>query len=256
MAASLSCTAEGLHWLWVLHSAIEKTMLKQARDNINALISFFQKEVSSGALTRQPQQQEVTSPPVSPLCRHTCSTAFNALSYVAKALLVAMMAGLGHFPWPMTEFTGCAVCLSHEARNLTLLQILGGSMWVRVRHTAQCCLIEVLIRSILLQKGKAVQHHLADVADASNAPEDQHRQPHPSDHSPAYPDSPRSVYFDAEDDAFSIDDVLSVKVCPACFAISQQAKLRSRCRRWALASDLWSDKLFASWLTSCIHSQS
>ena len=75
MVASLSCTAEGLHWLWVLHSAIEKTMLKQARDNINALISFFQKEVSSGALTRQPQQQEVTLTPASLLlsaCTH-CS---------------------------------------------------------------------------------------------------------------------------------------------------------------------------------------
>lgn len=73
VVASLSCTAEGLHWLWVLHSAIEKIMLKQARDNINALISFFQKEVSSGALTRQPEQREATSPQASHLlsaCMH------------------------------------------------------------------------------------------------------------------------------------------------------------------------------------------
>ena len=62
--ASLSCTAEGLHWLWVLHSAIEKIMLSQARANITALISFFQKEVNTGALTEQPPPRQVTSPPV------------------------------------------------------------------------------------------------------------------------------------------------------------------------------------------------
>ena len=67
MEASLSCTAEGLHWLWVLHSAIEKIMLKQARDNITALISFFQKEVSSGALTEHPPQRQGTASPVSQL---------------------------------------------------------------------------------------------------------------------------------------------------------------------------------------------
>ncbi len=65
--ASLSCTAEGLPWLWVLHGAIEKIMLGQARDNITALIDFFQREVSAGALNKQPQQQqqqEPSSPPV------------------------------------------------------------------------------------------------------------------------------------------------------------------------------------------------
>ncbi len=74
-----------------------------------------------------------------------------------------------------------------------------------------------------------MQHHLADVADTFNAQEDQHRQPHPSDHSPAYPESPRSVYFDAEEDAFSVDDVLSIKVCLGCFAIAQLAQLGSSC---------------------------
>ena len=64
--ASLSCTAEGLPWLWVLHGAIEKIMLGQARDNITALIDFFQREVNAGALNKQPQQQqqEPSSPPV------------------------------------------------------------------------------------------------------------------------------------------------------------------------------------------------
>ena len=62
--ASLSCTAEGLHWLWVLHSAIEKIMLSQARANITALISFFQKEVNTGALTVQLPPRQATSPPV------------------------------------------------------------------------------------------------------------------------------------------------------------------------------------------------
>lgn len=100
---------------------------------------------------------------------------------------------------------------------------------VRSRYLAKPCRIKVLIRHVLLQKGKAVKHHLADVADAVNAQEDQHRQPHPSDLDPASPESPRSVYFDAEDDAFSVDDVLSIKVCPACFATAQQAQLRSSC---------------------------
>ena len=59
MDVSLSCTAEGLPWLWVLHGAIEKTMLSQAKANISALIDFFQTEVDSGALTKKPQ-------PVSP----------------------------------------------------------------------------------------------------------------------------------------------------------------------------------------------
>ena len=53
--ASLSCTAEGLPWLWVLHGAIEKIMLSQGRDNVTALIDFFQREVDSGALTEHTQ---------------------------------------------------------------------------------------------------------------------------------------------------------------------------------------------------------
>ena len=53
--ASLSCTAEGLPWLWVLHGAIEKIMLSQGRHNITALIDFFQREVDGGALTKQTQ---------------------------------------------------------------------------------------------------------------------------------------------------------------------------------------------------------
>ena len=61
-----------------------------------------------------------------------------------------------------------------------------------------------------------MQHHLADVAGAFNAREDQHTQQNPGDNSLPYPESPRSVYFDAEDDAFSVDDVLSIKVCSAC----------------------------------------
>ena len=57
-----------------------------------------------------------------------------------------------------------------------------------------------------------MQHHLADVAGAFNAQEHQHTVPHPRDHSLAHPESPRSVYFDAEEDAFSVDDVLSIRV--------------------------------------------
>lgn len=63
-----------------------------------------------------------------------------------------------------------------------------------------------------------MQHHLADVAGAFNAQEVPQEQPHPSDHGLAYPESPRSVYFDAEEDAFSVDDVLSIKVCMLCWA--------------------------------------
>ena len=60
--ASLSCTAEGLPWLWVLHSAIEKIMLSQGRDNITALIDFSQREVDSGALTKQTQAAVILLP--------------------------------------------------------------------------------------------------------------------------------------------------------------------------------------------------
>ena len=57
-----------------------------------------------------------------------------------------------------------------------------------------------------------MQHHLADVAGAFNAQEDAHRQPHVSDPGLASPESPGSVYYDAEEDAFGVDDVLSIKV--------------------------------------------
>ena len=63
------------------------------------------------------------------------------------------------------------------------------------------------------QEEDAVHHHLADVTSAFNAREE-HREQHPADHGPAYPESPTSVYFDAEEDAFSTDDALSVKVSP------------------------------------------
>ena len=47
--ASLSCTAEALKWLWVLHGVIEKTMLAQAKENITALIDYFQEGVNTNA---------------------------------------------------------------------------------------------------------------------------------------------------------------------------------------------------------------
>ncbi len=49
MKASLSCTAEALKWLWVLHGVIEKTMLAQAKENITALIDYFQEGVNTNA---------------------------------------------------------------------------------------------------------------------------------------------------------------------------------------------------------------
>ena len=61
-----------------------------------------------------------------------------------------------------------------------------------------------------------MHHHLSVVTGASNAREE-HREQHPADHGPAYPDSPKSVYFDAEEDPVSTDDVLSVKVSPVPF---------------------------------------
>ena len=108
MVASLSCTAEGLHWLWVLHSAIEKTMLKQARDNINALISFFQKEVSSGALTAQPQQREATQTQASLFSPHTCTAALDGLR---KGCTSCDDGESGYLP-TRQEASQCAICVS------------------------------------------------------------------------------------------------------------------------------------------------
>jgi len=70
---------------------------------------------------------------------------------------------------------------------------------------------EMLLMTDFAQEGDAVHHYLADVSGVSNAQEE-HREQHPANHGPAYPDSPTSVYFDAEEDAFSTDDVLSIKV--------------------------------------------
>ena len=72
--ASLSCTAEALKWLWVLHGVIEKTMLAQAKENITALIDYFQEGVNTKA-------HQDTTPRVSwralwnmpSLCQHSAS---------------------------------------------------------------------------------------------------------------------------------------------------------------------------------------
>jgi len=72
---------------------------------------------------------------------------------------------------------------------------------------------EMMLMTDSVQEGDAVDHHLADVTGASNAQEE-HREQHPANHGPAYPDSPTSVYFDAEEGAFSTDDVLSIRVSP------------------------------------------
>lgn len=81
-----------------------------------------------------------------------------------------------------------------------------------------------------MQEDKAVQHHLADVSEAFSVEEEAGiSRPLPStEHGSPVPESPRSVYYDAEEDAFSIADVLSVKVSlPGKFPEASQAVISS-----------------------------
>ncbi len=65
-----------------------------------------------------------------------------------------------------------------------------------------------------VQEDEAVQHHLANVSDEFGVEEEAEiSRPLPSgEHGSPVPESPRSVYYDAEEDAFSITDALPFEV--------------------------------------------